>query len=742
LSFTRRLLIPALALSLSACAQNPPLAGPSLAPSGPLASASSTPHASSAASPSPAPSPAASAAATGAPLRLHLQADASLSGFATTQQGPFNVCLRQIASTRTHLSFDSVLGESARAALLAAGASYESLGGHSQVDLSSKLNLQTLLGGIDISLAGLPTGRINGRSSFYDAAGQELGFVSWEASLQTEGQAIAILLRPSGPVNPADSCPALEAVLTGATLDTTGGQIRPGSLQPTPSPLPAPGLPLNLKVVEATTTSLTLQWDFGENARSHKLYLDGQLVAEGQLSPYFRFEGLVAANNYRLGVQSVNPDGQSEIVSMSAATTRSGSSGSGNFSGGGSDLARLQLQIIPADEFQVNSNTTERQLTPDIAMDQDGDYVLVWSEYTDYVGSSIRGQRYRRNHEPRGEAFEIASSPEASLSAPKVSMDRDGDFVVTWHDRYREYSSYSEIHARRFNADGEAQAEFTVNSSSDGQPMAPDVAMEDNGDFVISWFNPKREGSGIYARRFDAGGKGLGSDFLVSPVSSANYFAPAIAMDADGDFVVVWAADSYNYGEEGILGQRFTADGRFQGGAFEISQSGLSSPKSAQMGINPLSVDMNAQGQFVVAWTHIDNPKDKLIEGDLTTEVRARRYSVSGQPLADEFQVASFAGGRFRYLTTGVALNQNADFVIAWSGGSETISRIMGKAYQHHGTAIGKEFMVNSYTSGPAEAPSLAMDADGDFVVTWFGFPESGTFGRGEILARPYQLTD
>ena len=75
-----------------------------------------------------------------------------------------------------------------------------------------------------------------------------------------------------------------------------------------------PGLPLNLRLVEASSDSLTLQWDFAPEAASYRLYLDGQEVASGHTSPnYYRFTGLTTQTSYRLGVQAVSAAGAGEI---------------------------------------------------------------------------------------------------------------------------------------------------------------------------------------------------------------------------------------------------------------------------------------------------------------------------------------------------------------------------------------------------------------------------------------------
>jgi hypothetical protein len=81
---------------------------------------------------------------------------------------------------------------------------------------------------------------------------------------------------------------------------------------------------------------------------------------------------------------------------------------------------------------------------------------------------------------------------------------------------------------------------------------------------------------------------------------------------------------------------------------------------------------------------------------------------------------------RFRQLLTALALG----LVII----SLTQPRV---AYAHGPTPVGPEFRVNTYTANDQARPGVAMDADGDFVVTWDSLGQDGS-GSG-VYAQPYK---
>ena len=123
-------------------------------------------------------------------------------------------------------------------------------------------------------------------------------------------------------------------------------------------------------------------------------------------------------------------------------------------------------------------------------------------------------------------------------------MDADGDFVVTWSSNGQDGSDLG-VYAQRFDASGTPRGfEFRVNQFTTGQQAFSKVAMDAAGDFVIVWSSDGQDGSdtGVYARRYDADGISRGNEFRVNQATTAGQRNPAVAMSPTGDFVVCWAS--------------------------------------------------------------------------------------------------------------------------------------------------------------------------------------------------------
>ncbi|MGZ8939971.1 MAG: hypothetical protein ACXW32_12230, partial [Limisphaerales bacterium] len=89
-------------------------------------------------------------------------------------------------------------------------------------------------------------------------------------------------------------------------------------------------------------------------------------------------------------------------------------------------------------------------------------------------------------------------------------------------------------------------AEFQVNESPQFEQSISDVAMDENGDFVVVYDefvpfgDPPRIGPGdVFARVYDRNGNPRGKPIRVTETTSSTFPDPAVAVDHKGNFVVV-----------------------------------------------------------------------------------------------------------------------------------------------------------------------------------------------------------
>jgi len=267
------------------------------------------------------------------------------------------------------------------------------------------------------------------------------------------------------------------------------------------------------------------------------------------------------------------------------------------------------LGQVQGSEFRVNTTTTGNQWMPAIAMDSHGNFVAAWLS-PDGDGDGIYAQRYNSAGEAQGNEFRVNTTTTGTQRHFDLAMDNDGDFVVTWMSQY---STDSEVYAQRYNSQGEAQGnEFQVNTTLEGTTNRPVVAMDSTGNFVVVWYNNPGGNWNIYARRYNSAGEALGNEFQVNTTTEGQQSRPGVAMDSTGNFVVVWYSQS-----DGVYAQRYDNSGNAQGNEFHVGSGSPGSHTSAL-------VKMNAAGYFLVAWN---------------TAVSVRQYTPSGEPHGDKIDL-------------------------------------------------------------------------------------------------------
>jgi hypothetical protein len=206
--------------------------------------------------------------------------------------------------------------------------------------------------------------------------------------------------------------------------------------------------------------------------------------------------------------------------------------------------------------FEVGPNSTYRESYPDVAMDNNGDYVITW-QWEDIDGYSwgIAAQSYNSSNQALSGIIPVNTYGSNIQIYPKVAMQEStGSFVITWTSSMQDGSGYG-VYAREFQLGGTPiTAAFQVNTTTAGWQMNSDVTMYDNGTFDIVWQsqgqdNPPTTDYGIYLRTYAAGGAATSGEILVNDPSlgdsvSGDQTNPSITVNQDG-YSVAWVEGNH-----------------------------------------------------------------------------------------------------------------------------------------------------------------------------------------------------
>ncbi|HXK22359.1 MAG TPA: hypothetical protein VMS55_06730, partial [Myxococcota bacterium] len=412
----------------------------------------------------------------------------------------------------------------------------------------------------------------------------------------------------------------------------------------------------------------------------------------------------------------------------------------------GAHPSAAQVPVAQGPDFQVDSYTTSDQSKPSVAATGNGDFVVVWesdgSPGNDTSYTSIQGQRYASDGTPLGGQFQVNTETSYNQTYPVVATSGNGEFIVVWNSQDSLIGSTGyNVHGRRYASSGAPLGgEFQVNTYTTGDQVSRSVATNAQGDFVVVWTSEGSSGgdtseTSIQGQRYSSSGTAQGGEFQVNSYTSNFQVAPAVAADAAGGFVVVWesrGSSGSDHSGFSVQGQRYASNGAAQGGQFQVNTF------VANDQFGP-AVATDADGDFVVVWTSLGSSQSD----QSGVSVQGQRYASSGAALGSEFQVNTYT--TLDQGAASVAVNAAGEIQVVWasrgsSGTDTSFFSIQGQRYDSSGAALGGEFQVNSYTNGDQTYPWVAADALGHFVVTWWSVGSSGSDTSGQsIQARRFE---
>jgi hypothetical protein len=306
-----------------------------------------------------------------------------------------------------------------------------------------------------------------------------------------------------------------------------------------------------------------------------------------------------------------------------------------------------------------------------------------------------------------GAEFQVNNYTANDQTHPAVAMNSAGDFVVAWRSDPTDGRGGG-VYARCYDEAGTPLGlEFQVNESpADLDSWTPAVAIAPSGSFVIAWVASRDNDSDVVARLFDSQGQALTEEFQVDDsLIRAAQSMPSIAMDSQGNFVIVWTVWSGTYysGKSEVAGRLYYADGTPSTDGFLIAEaSNADSPE----------VSMDDSGRFVVAWIRMGDTHNRPY-GEY---IMYRRYEAGGAPACDAVQITGDLNSR--WYGPSVALDGSGEFVIAWAIGPFPYD-IVAQNFAWDGRKTTEPYMVNTCRQGNQGHPRVATDGQGQYLFVW-----------------------
>jgi len=331
-------------------------------------------------------------------------------------------------------------------------------------------------------------------------------------------------------------------------------------------------------------------------------------------------------------------------------------------------------------------------------------------------------------------------------ASPAVAMDQAGNFVVIWQTVNPDVSGTNLV-ARRYDASAKTwidDVEFVITDTDLVGPAEPAAAVDEQGRVTVVWTasdedaaTPELEGTGIFARRFALAGEPNPAEiFRVNDEVATDQNGPTIAVNANGETVIAWVSDHNGLvdpldPEKSVFARWAAADGSPVGDTEFLVHEYV---KDAQ---EHLAATIDDTGRFVIAWQSINQESNQEGEGT-SWGVYARQFEID--PVAGavlpvqpaEFRVNQQVSEPQRY--PAISSDAAGRFLIAWQSLNQDGSSwaVVQRLFTADGTPAADEAVVNTATRGPQILPVIAQRPAGDATILFSGGGEVSVTGEGE----------
>ena len=331
-------------------------------------------------------------------------------------------------------------------------------------------------------------------------------------------------------------------------------------------------------------------------------------------------------------------------------------------------------------------------------------------------------------------AVQSVTTAGADVATKTLRMDIDdqGDLTLVWClEREGDGNWVAETRTR--SAAGSFSSIQTLSSPSI-QVMAPDVAVDDDGDAMCSWVRTLTTGESYYQGRSRSAAGTLGASFkLEDPVYTGNYAGSRVAIDEDGDATIAYAKGLPSTGEVRLYSRRMSRTGVL-GARRTLDSSAGYSPYGfgADVISGRLDVVAAPTGDSTVAWLDMGNQSAPEYRSATETAAGSAGASVVIGTTAYDFDMALDA-----------AVDRQGDVTFVWNkvvpagdyaqtrtrsaAGALTATQNLGSAPDNSSSGGG---------TGELSMPRLAVDDDGDATFVWYRYSSEASVGGESLQTR------
>lgn len=356
---------------------------------------------------------------------------------------------------------------------------------------------------------------------------------------------------------------------------------------------------------------------------------------------------------------------------------------------------------------------------PDVAMDAQGDAVVVWNAYS---ALAFNGRfRVQAAFRSAGGAWQspvyVAPEEVPGTSHPRVAFDAHGDAMAIWN-RQGPWGGVVQEAFRPAGGAWQAPVDITARGEQGDEPQ---VAFDKRGDALAVW-----QADPVSEWVLESAFMPAGGSWQAPVVMSAPGFArgPSVAFNGQGEATAVWAQWTHGVrSTRTVQAASWPAGGPWQAPVNIVGKADeMDQPKEA----GEPSVAMDGQGDAIAIWAW-----------EFGGPVIQTAFKPGGGAWQEPVDLSTFGEDA---TNPEIAFDNQGDAIAVWNVKSATgAPEIVQSAYKPAGSVWQAPTDLSGADNSGYE-PLVAFDGEGDAVAAWAG--ENGSIQSAGYVAAGPQLND
>ena len=349
---------------------------------------------------------------------------------------------------------------------------------------------------------------------------------------------------------------------------------------------------------------------------------------------------------------------------------------------------------------------------PQVAMDDNGNAIIVWQGFDGSYYQVFKSEYRNGSWTNPTDITDTVSIGGQHAYAPQVAMDNNGNAIIVWYEF--DGSNYQIFKSEYRNGSWTNPSNLLDNISPNGQDAyTPHVAMDNIGNAIIVWRQWGGDTWQIYKSEYRSGSWTHPSSLADDNISIDGYSAldPLVAMDNNGNAIIVW------YQSDGVNNQIFKSEYRSDTWTHPSGLTDNISPNGYDATDPHVAMDDN--GNAIIVWSQYDGTNTQILKSEYRsgswTNPSGSSESINPNGTVTDGQPAG---------SPQVAMDNNGNAIIVWWQSDGTYFNVYKSEYRSGSWVNPSGFSDYISPNGHTDyyhipRPQVAMDNNGNAIIVW-----------------------